>query len=134
MTKESHLKTFTAALMLVLFLVASFLGSEGTHICFGKDGHVAIEFIDACNGSKFGSQFAVSDEGDACGPCQDVQFLGNPAYTNNILHYAQTIPLISLSPALLSLPWKESSGKSVVPLPSSHHKTLASIHSVILLI
>ncbi|MGC2062511.1 MAG: hypothetical protein WA610_06000 [Thermodesulfovibrionales bacterium] len=118
----------------MLFLIASFFGSEGTLICFGKDGHVAIEFVDVCNGSNFGSQFADSEKSDACGPCQDVQFLGSPAYTNNASHDTQTFRLIFSSAPLSSLPRGKSSGKFVVPLPSSHQKILAGLHSVILLI
>ena len=118
--------------MLILFLVASFLGSEGTLLCFGKDGHVAVEFVDACNGSGFGSQLTET-ESDACGPCMDVQFLSSPAYTRNASHYTQTLSLISSSPVLSSLPLETYYNKPILPV-SSHHKSLASLHSVVLLI
>ena len=98
MYKEPHLKTLPAAFMLVLFLVVSFFGSEGTLLCFGKDGHMAIEFVDVHNGSGFGSQLA-GMENDACGPCKDVQFLSSPAYTRNASQNTQTLPLISSSPS-----------------------------------
>ena len=90
MIKELHLKTLPAAFMLVLFLFVSFFGSEGTLLCFGKDGHVAIEFVDVHNGSGFGAQLA-GMENDACGPCKDVQFLSSPAYTRNASHNTQTL-------------------------------------------
>lgn len=133
MIKGLHPKTFPAAIMLVLFLVASAFGSEGTLLCFGKDGHVAIEFVDACNGAGLGAQLNEM-ESDACGPCKDVQFLSSPAHTNNASHYTLTLSLISSSPVLSSLHQEEYSNKSVVLPVSSHHKTLASLNSVILLI
>jgi len=133
MHKEPHLKTLPAVIMLVLFLVVSFLGSEGTLICFGEDGHVAIEFADACSRSGFGLQHAGLGN-DSCGPCKDVQLLSTPAYTRNTSHTAQTIPLISSSSMFPSLPLKEYIGKYINPPYYSYHKTLASLHSVILLI
>ena len=133
MIKELHLKTLPAAIMLVLFLVVSFFGSEGTLLCFGEDGHVAIEFVDVHNGSEFGAQLAEM-ENYACGPCKDVQFLSSPAYTRNASNYTQALPLISSSLISPSLPLKEYS-KNYINLPQhSHHKAIASLHSVVLLI
>jgi len=133
MYKEWHLKTFSAACMLVLFLAVSLVSSEGTLLCFGKDGHVAVEFVDACNGSGFGSQLAGA-ESDACGPCKDVQFLSSPACTTNVSHYTQALPLISSSSVSPSLPLKEYANKHIDPPEYSHDTTLASLNSVILLI
>lgn len=133
MNKEPQLKTLPAAFMLVLFLVVSFFGSEGTLLCFGKDGHVAIEFVDACNGSGARSQLA-GMESDACGPCKDIKFLSSPVYTKNDSHYTQALPLLSPSAMFLSLPSKEYPSKYINLPQYSHHKTLASLHSVILLI
>ena len=133
MYKEPRIKTLPAAFMLVLFLVVSFFGSEGTLLCFGKDGHMAIEFVDAHNGSGFGSQLA-GMENDACGPCKDVQFLSSPAYTRNASHNTQTLSLMSSSPISPSLPSKEYPDKYINLPQYSHHKTLASLHSVVLLI
>ena len=133
MTKELHLKTLPALFMLLLFLVVSFFGSEGTLLCFGKDGHMAIEFVDVHNGSGFGAQLE-GMENDACGPCKDVKFLSSPVYTRNVSYNAQTPPLISSSSISPSLPLKEYS-KNHIYLPQySHHKALASLHSVVLLI
>ena len=133
MHKEPRIKALPAAFMLVLFLVVSFFGSEGTLLCFGQDGHVAIEFVDACNGSGFDSHLA-GMESDACGPCKDVQFLSSPVHTNNASHYTHTLALNSPSPMSPALPLKEYSNKQVTLPESLHHKTLASLHSVILLI
>lgn len=133
MNKEPHLKTLPAAFMLVLFLLVSFLGSEGTLLCFGKDGHMAIEFVDTHNGSGFGSQLA-GMESDACGPCKDVQSLSSPAFTRNVSNYTQALPLISSSLISPSLPLKEYPGKHINLPEYSHLKTLASLHSVVLLI
>lgn len=134
MYTEQHLKTFSAAFMLVLFLAVSLLGAEGTFLCFGKDGHVAVEFVDSCNGAGLGSQLA-SGESDACGPCKDVQFISDPAYTRNVSHYTQTLPLSSLSPMSPAVPAHENSVKHTDPPVSSHkNKTLANLQSVVLLI
>lgn len=119
--------------MLVLFLVASFFGTEGTLLCFGKDGHVAIELVDACNGEGLGSKLAET-ESDACGPCIDVEFQSSPAFIRNASHFTQPLPMSSLSSVPISLPLKESSNKYRHPSNYSHHKSLASLHSVVLLI
>ena len=126
-------KTFPAAFMLVLFLAVSLLGSDGTFLCFGKDGHVAIEVVDTCNGLGGGPQLA-GMESNGCSPCKDVQFLSSPAYSRSGLHYTQTIPLMFPPVMLLSLPSKEYSGDYINLPQYSHHKTLATLHSVVLLI
>ena len=133
MYKEQPLKTFSAACMLVLFLAVSLVSSEGTLLCFGKDGHVAVEFVDACNGTGLGSQLA-GMESDVCGPCKDIQFFSSPACTTNVSHCTQALPLISSSPVSTSLPLKEYSYKHINPPEYSHDTALASLHSVILLI
>lgn len=133
MVNQSRIRQFLTAALLPFLLIVSFIGSEGTLLCFGKDGHVAVEFIDACNVSGIRSQLAEM-EGDACGPCMDVQFLGSPAYTRNASHNTQILSLISSSPVLSSLPQEEYSNSPVILPVSPHHKTLASLHSVVLLI
>ena len=133
MNKRQHLKTLPAAFMLVLFLVVSLFSSEGTLLCFGEDGHMAVEFVEAHSGSGFGSQLEGMESYD-CGPCKDVQFLSGPACTRNASHNAKTLSLISSSPVLSSLPQEEYSNNPIILPVSSHHKTLASLHSVVLLI
>jgi hypothetical protein len=133
MHKKSRIKTFLSAIMLMLFLIVSLLGSEGTLLCFGKDGHLAIEFVNVCNGSGFGSQVAAAEK-DACGPCIDIDFMDSPAYTRNTSHNTQTLSVISASPVSLLLPLREYPGKFIKLSESSHHQTLASLHSVVLLI
>ncbi|MBS1126925.1 MAG: hypothetical protein H6Q93_914 [Nitrospirae bacterium] len=131
MYKQPRIKALPAACMLVLFLFVSFFGSEGTLLCFGKDGHMAIEFVDTHDGSGFGAQLA-GTENDACGPCKDVQFLSSPAYTRNASFSTQTLPLMSqISP---SLPLQDHSIKHIHLPQRSPYKTLASLHSVVLLI
>ena len=82
MKHESRIKTFVTATLLPVLLIVSFIGTEGTLLCFGKDGHVAVEFVDACNGGGPGSELADS-ESDACGPCTDVQFQNSTALLNH---------------------------------------------------
>jgi hypothetical protein len=133
MKKERHLNPLLAALMLVLFLILSIGGSEGTLLCFGQDGHVALEFVDACNGAGFGSQLA-GMESDACGPCKDVQFVSGPLHANNASQYTPMISLTFLSAMSPNLPLTEHSDKHPILPESLHHKPPASLHSVVLLI
>jgi len=133
MNSKPYLKTLPAAFMLVLFLIVAFLGSEGTLLCFGEDGHVALEFADAHNGSGFGLLHA-GMESDSCGLCKDVQFLSSPAYTSKTSHDTQTLPLVSSSSMSPSLPLKDYPGRYIKLPEYSHYKTLANLHSVVLLI
>ena len=133
MNKESQIKTLPAAIMLVLFLVVSFFGSEGTLLCFGKDGHMALEFVEAHNDACFGLQHS-GMKNDACGPCKDVQFMSSPVYTRNASHGTQILTLISSSSASPLLPLEEYFNKHINLPQHLHHKTLASLHSVVLLI
>ena len=133
MHKGPRIKALLAAHMLLVFLFVSFFGSEGTLLCFGKDGHMAIEFADVHNGSGFGEQLE-GMENDSCGPCMDIQFLTSPAYTRNTSQNTQALSHISSSPVFSSLPQEEHSNKPVILSVSSYHKTLASLHSVVLLI
>jgi len=129
------LNKLSAVFMLTLFLALSVFSFEGALLCLGEDGHVAIEFVDACNGSDLGPQLAEA-EGDVCGPCNDIQFQSIPAYTNRTFNYttSQTLPLVSLvriTPLLLL----EEHHNSPVSLPEKpHYKTLANLKSVVLLI
>ena len=79
---QSRIKAFLTAALLPILLIVSFIGSEGTLLCFGKDGHVAIEFVDACSGEGLGSELGET-ESDACGPCTDVQFQSSTALLNH---------------------------------------------------
>lgn len=133
MNTSRHLRTLPAAFMLVLFLAVSCIGAEGTLLCFGKDGHVAIEFVKACNRAWSDTQFEGA-ESDACGPCRDIQLLSSPADTSAASPCMKTLPLTTLSrrsPVLLS---KEDAGRNICLSPYPHHKTLAGLHSVVLLI
>jgi len=133
MNKKSLWKTLPAAFMPAFFLLVSLLGSEGTLLCFGKDGHVAIEFVNECNGSGNGSQ-QFGSEGDACGPCNDIRFLSSPAHTNNVSDCRQTFPLLYRSPiSVFSTPDKYP-GSNINMQGHLDNKQLAGLHSVVLLI
>ncbi|MDA8239193.1 MAG: hypothetical protein M0Z67_02355 [Nitrospiraceae bacterium] len=135
MDKSLYLKKLSAVFMLTLFLGLSLFGFEGALLCLGEDGHVAIEFVDACNGSDSGSQVAEA-ECDVCGPCNDIQFQSIPAYTNRTFNYtaAQPLNLVSLAWITPSLPL-EVRHNSPISLPEkSLDKTLANLKSIVLLI
>lgn len=135
MGKVLYLKKLSAALMLMLFLGLSVFNVEGALICFGKDGHIAIEFVDACNGLDFSSQVA-EGESDACGPCKDVQFQSSPAYASRTFNYTdiQTLPLVLSSPITPSLPLEENHNNPINLPEDPPYKKLASLKSVVLLI
>jgi hypothetical protein len=131
-SQKVYFRVFTSFL-LSLFVLLSSYSVEGSVLCFGEDGHVAIEFIDDCNEAGPGSQLA-GMERDDCGPCRDIRFLSSPACTRNTSHYAQTLPQMSLSAMSPSLPLKEHPGRHINLTEHSYHKTLAGLHSVVLLI
>ncbi len=119
--------------MLMLVLAGALAGAEGTLLCFSMDGHVAIEFVDACKGSWPGSQIDTVDT-DACGPCHDLQLPGDPACRANASQGTPAPVLISSSAAAASLTVKEQPRHQSDLPDHTHHKTLASLHSVVLLI
>ncbi len=131
MNKTLHLKSIPAVIMLILLLVASFFGSEGTLLCFGKDGHLAVEFVDACNGSGFGSQLAEM-ESDACGPCMDVQFLSSPALLNHglggLTPHDQPLSFQTVAAVPSSNFIRETQTHSSIPF----QKSLTSLNSIVL--
>jgi hypothetical protein len=133
MHKGPRIKASPAAYVQLLFLFVSFFGPEGTLLCFGEDGHLAIEFVEAHDGSGFGAQLAAT-ENDACGPCKDVQFLSSPSYTEKASHTPQIIPLMAQSPVSASFLGENCPSKHIDPPECSHHKSLASLQSVVLLI
>jgi len=94
---------------------------------------MAIEFVESHNSSGFGAQLA-GMENDACGPCKDVQFFSSPVYTRNASYNSQMLSLMSPSPVSPSFLTEQCPSKHINPPEYSYHKTLASLHSVVLLI
>lgn len=129
------MQKLSAGFMLLLFLGPSLFSFEGALLCFGKDGHVAVEFVAACNEYDFNSQVAEAG-GDACGPCKDVQFQSSPTYTIGTIHYAdtQTSPLVASVLATPSLTLREHRDSQISLPEKPPYKTLASLQSVVLLI
>ena len=82
MGHQSHIRTRLTATLLPFLLIVSFIGSEGTLLCFGKDGHVAVEFVDTCNRGELSSELTET-ESDACGPCTDIQLQSSTALLNH---------------------------------------------------
>jgi hypothetical protein len=135
MGKPLFLNKLSAVFMLTLFLGLSAINLEGALLCIGEDGHIAMEFVDACNGSDFNAQVAEAG-GDACGPCKDVQFQSSPAYTSRTLHYTdtQTLPLVSSVQPVSTVPLREQHISQISLPEKPPYKTLASLQSVVLLI
>lgn len=128
-----RLRIVLSAFVLPLFMLVSIIGPEGTLLCFGKDGHVALEYVDTCNTAGSGSELA-GNKSDDCGPCKDVQFISTPLCTRNVSH-SQTLSLSFLplmSPAVSA---QEDAVKHTDnPAYSHHKKILTSLQSVVLLI
>lgn len=135
MSKPLFLNKLSAVFMLTLFLALSVFSFEGALLCFGEDGHIALEFVDACNGSDFNSQVAEAG-GDACGPCKDVQFQSSHAYTNRTFNYtaAQPLSLVPLAWITPSLPLEVCHNGPISLPEKSLDKTLANLKSIVLLI
>lgn len=133
MRQALYLKKIMAVLIITFVLCLSVVSFEGALLCFGKDGHVAIEFVDACGGSDFGSRFAKA-EVDACGPCEDVQFQSSPGYSSRAFHFteAHTQTLFSTAEGAPPLPI-QAQLCSLTSLPHKPpYKILAGLRTVVL--
>jgi hypothetical protein len=134
MYRNTCQRTLLSFLILPAFMLISCFGAESSLLCFGSDGHVAIEFIEACNtqNSEFGH--FESDRGDGCGSCKDVQFLKSPAHPTSIFQHANGLPVVTGFVPSIPAP-DTASLRQIRLLPRNHQgKTLASLHSVVLLI
>ena len=122
-----------AVMVIVIYMAVTVLSSGGALLCFGEDGHVAVEFVDACNSSDSGMHLSGAAS-DACGSCEDVLFQSNPAHTGNASQHALMLPAQVSSAFTPSLPPAGHSHPPVHLPEYCHHKTLSSLHTVILLI
>lgn len=133
MTQAKH-KVIFAIVFLPLYVLLSVIGAEGSLLCFGDDGHVAIEFVLAYNGSSPLSSVAKSDQDDACGSCIDVEFQSSAARFNHGLSSLtpqgqplsfQAVSVVPSSDFIL-----ETQSRSSI----AFQKSLSSLKSVVLLI
>jgi hypothetical protein len=133
--KKARSKILLSILILPAYFFLSVLNTEGALLCFGRDGHIAIEFVQACSGRDSGSGFAETDQKNACGPCTDVYFTTDSAHLkNNTLN--EVSPCIGLSDNVLM---------TSVSVDDAHHnmparflrpfdKILTNLKSIVLLI
>lgn len=120
--------------MLLSALFMSFFGSGGIHLCFGEDGHMAVELVDSCIVSGLGAKHT-GMKSDACGHCVDVVFSIDAIHATDGPSHAQTNPLMFPAPLTPSLPPLQAyPGEPIHPSDCPHHKVLASLQSVVLLI
>ncbi len=117
--------------VLVVYMLMAIPSAEGSLLCFGADGHVAIEYVAACKGSELGPQFEWA-ENDACGHCKDVQLLSSPALVNQrlgaLMPHDHSVSFQSVAALLPSHFIEETQPRSSMPFQES----LASRNSVVL--
>ena len=134
MYRNTCQRTLLSFLILPAFLLISCFGAESSLLCFGSDGHVAIEFVETCNPQDLEVGHFESDRGDGCSPCKDVQFLKSPAHPTSIFQHANDLPVVTGFVPSIPSP-DTASHRQIRLLPRNHHsKTPASLHSVVLLI
>ena len=130
--KKSWINGVLTLLIISVYLILPVFGPEGSLLCFGKDGHVAIEFIDACNASGFSSQLAGMEESDACGPCTDVELQSSPARLNHesssLTLHGQPLSFQSVAAVPSANFIRETQTRSSIPF----QKSLTSLNSVVL--
>jgi len=118
-------------LIISIYLILSVFGPEGSLLCFGKNGHVAIEFIDTCNGSGSGSQIAGGDS-DACGPCIDVELQSSTARLNHksssLTPHGQSLSFQSMAAVPSSNFIRATEIRASIPF----QKSLTCLNSVVL--
>jgi len=133
MTQAKH-KVIFAIVFLPLYVLLSLIGAEGSLLCFGDDGHVAIELVQACNGSSLLSSVAKAEQDDACGSCIDVEFQSSTARlnheSNSLTSHVQPLSFqaVSVVPSSDFIP--ETQSRSSI----AFQKSLTSLKSVVLLI
>lgn len=76
---KSIFKKVLSCVLLLTYILFFAVGTDGALLCFGNEGHIAIELVQSCNNSKdLGSSVSPSTQQDECGPCSDVTFLTTP--------------------------------------------------------
>lgn len=79
-------KTLLTFIAIPLYIFIALLGAEGSVLCFGDDGHVAIKFLHLPDGSTPVSSFGCAANDDACGSCVDMTFQGSTVYPKAALN------------------------------------------------
>ncbi|MFA5180461.1 MAG: hypothetical protein WC405_04015 [Syntrophales bacterium] len=135
MFRKKRQKAILTIAILPLYLFLFVFGVEGSLVCFGEDGHVAVEFVQSCNSRSADEELAGSAQDDACGPCADVHFLKNAASLKSTLQTANTFSTVQgLLPRIFVQPQHDPNDDSPILLLNPHTENLAKIQSVVLLI
>ena len=133
--KKAKSKILLSILILPAYIFLSVFNTEGALLCFGNDGHIAIEFVDACGGQVSESGIAETGHIDACGPCTDVYFASDSAHLKNTLNEMNT--LIGLSDNPLTTSGYIDNARQEIPADSLRppfNRSLSSLNSIVLLI
>jgi hypothetical protein len=76
---KKNIKTLVSWVLILTYVLFFTIGTDGALLCFGDEGHIAIELVQSCNKSTdLGSALSPIDQQDECGPCSDVTFLTDP--------------------------------------------------------
>ena len=142
-----HLRTFAAWIGLSAYILVGLGGMGRNIVCFGANGHIAIESAsDSCCGklsavsSRINSSSTVisaqvSVDGH-CRPCVDLPFWINEQYFIPFRHIYPQKQLLNLANFVFIIPASfESFAKELLPLPLIKvNSTLAFLRTAILLI
>lgn len=72
-------KKIITVILLLAYILFFAIGTDSSLLCFGSEGHIAVEWVQSCNGkAEFGSSVSPLTPQDECGPCYDVTFLSDP--------------------------------------------------------
>jgi hypothetical protein len=122
------------SLGLLMTLVMTSGGAAGTLLCFGRDGHVTIEFAGLCDSAKEQFSFAGEEQNDGCGPCADVSFPDRNVIAQKVISpsliFAISATTIFLFTPFLNVPVVFAFRGTSLPF----RNTLAALKSIVLLI
>ncbi len=119
--------------MLPAYIILSTFCIGGSLLCFGQDGHVSLEFVQACHGTSANGSHVAFGKSDACGPCADVQFQRIDASLKNLPQTADAFSGMQVSYKYLGS-FSHPIGDLLPCQLEPYTGNLAKIQSVVLLI
>ncbi len=143
--RKRRVRTSAIWISLLIYILAGVVGSEAMVLCFGSNGHIAIEAppgglcsetLDVSNETASPSTISSpSPSQDHCGPCVDFPIFTEPYLASVQYASAQNLSglhAISESPAVI---FPDVATINLLPVPPpSADKTLNYLRTVILLI
>lgn len=87
----SKKKSLSAAICVLVYMLISVTGMSGSVLCFGNDGHVAVEFVQNCNNANSRAASVEPASSDNCGPCKDVAFQSSIGFLQNTTRHSPVV-------------------------------------------